>query len=407
MKYLILTYAAVSSQSNVDPTGSSPNEIGTDTVDATGPRAMLDSQRRNTRRRSGAKPIRVAIIHNVDYDDFNFETENLGQEARADIADVAKDISEALGDGAHVVTIVPVEGDLWQMRQALLSFEADVAFNLCESVSGDARLESAVPLVLDGMGIPYTGSPPWALSSCLYKDHVKAILHRHNVPTPEAQVLHRPNQLTSGMVYPAIVKPTREDGSIGISSSSVVHSDEECRERVDEVVKKYRQPALVERFIAGREFNVAFFGFPNARILPLSEIDFSRLPKDLPNIVSYEAKWQSGSAEDLGTIPVTFPELPAGIAARIRKVASEAFRALGARDYGRVDLRLCEEDGTPYVVDVNPNCDLSRDAGLARSAAAVGIDYSAMMRLLVRYAYRRRREAQPVANVVQQALFRG
>jgi len=407
MKYLILTYAAVSSQSNVDPTDSSPNEIGTDPgMDAASTQAMLDT-RRPTRRRGGQKPIRVAIIHNVDYDDFNFETENLGQEARADIADVAKDISEALGDGAHVVTIVPVEGDLWQMRQQLLSFEADCVFNLCESVSGDARLESAVPLVLEGMGVPYTGSPPHALSSCLYKDRVKTILRRHNVPTPEAQVLHRPNQLVTGMTYPAIVKPTREDGSIGISSSSVVRCDDECREKVDEVVKRHRQPALVERFIAGREFNVAFFGYPNARTLPLSEIDFSRLPKDLPNIVSYEAKWQSGSAEDLGTIPVTFPELPSAIAARIRKVATEAFRALGARDYGRVDLRLCEEDGTPYVVDVNPNCDLSRDAGLARAAAAVGIDYSAMMRLLVRYAYRRRREAQPVANDVQQALFRG
>src|SRR5262249_26314139 len=134
------------------------------------------------------------------------------------------------GDGAHVVTIVPVEGDLWQMRQQLLSFEADVVFNLCESVSGDARLESAVPLVLEGMGVPYTGSPPHALSSCLYKDRVKTILHRHNVPTPEAQVLHRANHLQPGMIYPAIVKPTREDGSIGISSTSVVHSDDECRE---------------------------------------------------------------------------------------------------------------------------------------------------------------------------------
>ena len=173
----------------VDPTGSTPNAIGngaeTDTASIASTESML-GPRRPPKRRTPAKPIRVAIIHNVDYDE---EPEILGQEARADIADVARDISDALGDGAHVVTIVPVEGDLWQMRQLLLGFEADVVFNLCESVAGDARLESAVPLVLEGMGIPYTGSPPQALSSCLYKDRVKTILRRHSVHTPEAQVL--------------------------------------------------------------------------------------------------------------------------------------------------------------------------------------------------------------------------
>ena len=171
----------------------------------------------------------------------------------------------------------------------------------------------------------------------------------------------------------------------------MVHDEASCRARVAEVIETFRQPVLVERYIKGREFNVALFGFPTARILPLSEIDFDRLPDHLPKIVSYEAKWEEGSVEDQGTVPITFPQLLPGVAARLRRVALEAFRALGARDYGRVDVRL-SEDGTPFVIDVNPNCDLSSNAGLARSCAAVGIDYSAMMRLLVRYAYRRRRD---------------
>ena len=151
----------------------------------------------------------------------------------------------------------------------------------------------------------------------------------------------------------------------------------------------FRQPALVEQYIDGREFNVAMLGHPTPRVLPLSEIDFTALPEGAPRIVSYDAKWTSGSVDDLGTVPVLHPSLPNAVAARVRRVASEAFRAVGVRDYGRVDVRLASS-GVPYVVDVNPNCDLSSHAGMARAAAAVGIDYTALAGLLVRYALRRR-----------------
>ena len=357
-----------------------------------GPR--IDGAGRSTRPRKPAKPLRVALIHNVDYDvdegSFPVPQDDNGNRARAGIADVATEIARTLSDDTHVVTLIPVDGDLWRLRARLLSFGTDVVFNLCESLGGDARLESAVPMVLESLGLPYTGSPPSALSCALYKDRVKVLLARAGVPTPDAQVLYSPDELPR-VPYPAIVKPTREDGSIGITSSSVVHDEASCRARVAEVIERFHQPVLVERYIKGREFNVALFGFPTARILPLSEIDFGRLPSHLPKIVSYEAKWDEGSVEDQGTVPITFPQLPPAVAARIRRTALEAFRALGARDYGRVDVRLAD-DGTPFVIDVNPNCDLSSNAGLARACAAVGIDYSAMMRLLVRYAHRRRRE---------------
>jgi len=143
---------------------------------------------------------------------------------------------------------------------------------------------------------------------------------------------------------------------------------------------------------------VALLGHPTPRVLPLSEIDFTGLPTEAPRIVSYEAKWASGSVDDLGTVPVLHPSLPTPVAARVRKVAAEAFRAVGVRDYGRVDVRLSAA-GVPYVVDVNPNCDLSASAGMARAAAAVGIEYDALVALLVRYAVRRRR-AVPTRPVV-------
>jgi D-alanine-D-alanine ligase len=193
--------------------------------------------------------------------------------------------------------------------------------------------------------------------------------------------------------FPLIVKPVREDGSVGISSKSVVYDEAQLRARVAEIVTTLRQPCLVEQFVAGRELNVALFGYPAARVLPLSEIDFSALPPDCPPIVCYEAKWSEGSVEDIGTRPVLHPQLPNNVAARVRRVAVEAFRAIGMRDYGRVDVRL-GHNGIPYVIDVNPNCDLSPHAGMARAAAAVGMDYSALVKLLVRYALRRRKPSE-------------
>jgi D-alanine-D-alanine ligase len=351
------------------------------------------------------KPIRVAVLYNVDFEDG--PDGDPGYEARADVAAVATSMVETLSDGVHEAHLVPVDGDMHVLRDRLTDLDPECAFNLCESLAGDARLETAVPLILELMGIPCTGSPPGALSSALYKDKVKRRLEQAGVPTPRAMVMTGPNDACD-LPFPLIVKPVREDGSSGITSLSVVHDEASLRERVAEVVATFRQPCLVEQFIAGRELNVALFGFPTARVLPLQEIDFSLLPAHEPRIVSYAAKWEEGSVADRGTRPVLHPQLPVALAARVRRVAVEAFRALGMRDYGRVDVRLTAT-GIPFVVDVNPNCDLSRHAGMARAAAAVGIDYPSLAKLLVRYALRRRRAAAtavPAVPLARRAVIR-
>ncbi len=346
--------------------------------------------RRPPPRLSRRRPIRVAVLYNVDFEDVTPEADP-GYAARADVELVARSIAETLSDGAHEAHLVPVDGDLHELRVRLVDLEPDCAFNLCESLAGDARLETAVPLLLELLGIPCTGSSPEALSQALYKDRVKVRLERAGVPTPRACVMARPDD-PFDLPFPVIVKPVREDGSAGITSASVVSDLPALREVVGATVRAFRQPCLVECFIPGRELNVALFGFPTARVLPLSEIDFSLLPESEPKIVSYAAKWQEGSVADVGTRPVLHPVLAPAIAARVRRVAVEAFRAVGMRDYGRIDIRL-STSGVPYVVDVNPNCDLSRHAGMARAATAVGIEYPAMAKLLVRYALRRRRAA--------------
>jgi D-alanine-D-alanine ligase len=350
---------------------------------------------------------RIAVLYNVDYEDAQPELDP-GWAARAEVGLVATGIAAALAEAAYETHLVAVDGDLTSLRTRLAELEPNCAFNLCESLAGDARLESAVPLLLELLGIPFTGSPPEVLSFALRKDRVKQRLEAAGIPTPAGRVLTRPDE-SCDLPFPLIVKPVREDGSVGISRGSVVRGPRELADAVAAVVKSLRQPCLVEQFIDGREFNVALLGHPTPRVLPLSEIDFGGLPVDAPRIVSYEAKWSSGSIEDLGTVPMLHPTLQNNVAARVRRVATEAFRAVGVRDYGRVDVRL-GANGVPYVIDVNPNCDLSQHAGMAHAAAAVGIDYSSFAGLLVRYALRRRRAtggsdvAAPPRSITQRPL---
>jgi D-alanine-D-alanine ligase len=354
--------------------------------------AETPSERTPPARRTRANK-RIAVLYNVDFEDARPEDDPMWA-SRADVAFVATSVATALASSGYDPQLVGVDGDLAGLRTRLLEHEADCAFNLCESLVGDARLESAVPLVLELLNIPFTGSPPEVLAFALRKDRVKQRLEAAGIPTPRGQVLARPDD-PCDLPFPLIVKPVREDGSAGITHASVVRDAAELARVVESVVTQFRQPALAEEYVDGREFNVALLGHPTPRVLPLSEIDFTGLPEGVPRIVSYDAKWTSGSVDDLGTVPVMHPSLPNAVAARVRRVAVEAFRAVGVRDYGRVDVRLAAS-GVPYVVDVNPNCDLSPHAGMARAAAAVGIDYDDLAGLLVRYALRRRRSADGV-----------
>ncbi|MBK6692337.1 MAG: ATP-grasp domain-containing protein [Myxococcales bacterium] len=348
---------------------------------------MTQQMPRSPLPRGRRKRLKIAILYNVDFADSSPEGDP-GWAARADVEAVARSVSDALSAGPADVELIPIDGDLTSLRDRLVRFQPDSVFNLCESICGDARLESALPLIVELLGFPITGSPAEVLSLSLHKDRVKAVLVEAGVPTPESCVMTHADAPCS-LPFPVIVKPVREDGSVGIQSRSVVHDEASLRSVVADVVREYRQPCIVERFIDGRELNVALLGFPSARVLPLSEIDFALLPAGVPKIVSYDAKWTADSPEYKGTQPVLHPELPASVAARVRRVALEAFRAVGLRDYGRVDIRL-SPDGVPYVVDVNPNCDLSPTAGMARAAGAVGIDYEALVRLVGRYSLRRR-----------------
>ncbi|MBI3399754.1 MAG: D-alanine--D-alanine ligase, partial [Deltaproteobacteria bacterium] len=160
------------------------------------------------------------------------------------------------------------------------------------------------------------------------------------------------------------------------------------KKRVDYILKNYKQPAIVEEYIDGREFNIAIIGNYRPKALPVSEIDFSQLSEEYPKICTYDAKWAPDSPIYLKTPPVCPAEISKELEHELCSSALKAYNLIGCRDYARVDMRM-GDDGIPKILEVNPNPDISPDAGFARSAAADGFDYPAIMLEIVKMAYGR------------------
>jgi len=339
---------------------------------------------------TGSGQPRVVVIYNRDFEGAEADPEN---RAREDVENVATHLMRVLEAHHCVPSALGVHDDVFEVVDELRRRAPDVVFNLCESISGDSRFEPLLPLLLEKEGIAYTGSGPLALSLALHKHKAKELLRARGVPTPEAVYVTQPGQVVS-IPFPAIVKPAREDASVGIYSESVVADAAAMQARVAHVIAQYRQPALVERYIEGREVYVSLLSRPGGppEVLPFFEIDFSALPPDRPRIVSFEGKWMESSVEYVGTKPVPC-QLDAGQAAAVTAAARGAWDALELRDYGRVDIRLAA-DGTPYVIDVNPNCDLSHEAGgFSRAARAGGLAYDEIVSRILELALARRQDA--------------
>lgn len=282
-----------------------------------------------------------------------------------------------------------IKDNIQIMLDYLQNNKPDVVFNFVEIYKEVARYEMNIVGLFELLGIAYTGAPPLALANCQSKALTKRILSENGIRTPRFKLFRKKSKAyRSNLRYPIIVKPAYEDASVGIENDSIVANEDELKERIEYVFQHFNQPALCEEFIDGRELNVAVIGDKKPKVLPISEIDFKKMPDHLYNIVSYQAKWDPLHEAYHKTIPICPAKLPKRIEERAKKMALAAFKVMGVRDYSRVDMRL-SKDNKLYVLEVNPNPDLTEGAGFMRSAATSGLSYAATLKKIVMFAYER------------------
>lgn len=332
---------------------------------------------------------RIVVLYNTDYD---AEQETIT--GLTSVRESANAITSALAEMQHTVELMGVDGlEVYSVLERIRAWRPELLFNVCESMNSHSVNEPTFSGLLDLFEIPYTGADLLALASCLHKQRTKDILIAHGVPTPAYRYLPSVASLDDVSLetldYPWFVKLAHEDASLGITETNVVASAAALRARARELMAEYKQAVIAERFIDGREINVALLGNGDrVTTLPLYEIDFAAMPPDRPNIVSYAAKWERNHVDYAGTTPVPLRGASAEMVAEIDRVARAAYRAVDLRDYGRVDLRV-DAAGVPWVIDVNPNPDISPDAGVSRAAAAAGMSYPQLIDAIASIALRR------------------
>jgi len=308
---------------------------------------------------------------------------------RADQEEVTKislQLKQTMSAVGHPVELVPLgHADL---PAVLDSYDrlSHVVLNWCEGIPGVAQSEWLVAHVLESLDFAFTGASSETLAFAQDKRRAKEVLAQSGIPTPQWRVYDVP-VADAWNQFPAIVKPANTHCSEGVTRESVVMTEKELLDRVSWVLETYKQPALVEDFIDGREFHISLWGNGHIEMLPPVEMDFSLFSEIQDRLCTYDAKFVPGSPhyEGIQTLlpaPLNQDELQA-----VETVCKAAYTAIECRDYGRIDLRV--RDGVYYVLDVNPNADISADASLACAAEVAGYSYGEAGSRIVRLAARR------------------
>jgi D-alanine-D-alanine ligase len=335
-------------------------------------------------------PPRVLVLYNEPV----LPPSHPDVESEHEILEAVEAIRGYLATGGLAVSRLGISMNPQALLDGVKRYRPDVIFNLFEGVSDNGETEAYVAGALEWLGIPFTGCPFQSLCLARNKPLTKRLLRGDGLPTPDFMVVDALPVPECTLPWPVIVKPAEDDASVGLDQGSVVSDQVQLNERVEWMIQTYGPPVLVEEYLAGREFNVALIENPDLRTLPVSEIAFAESGGDYWPIVTYEAKWKPGS-RDFEATPARHPAIiNARLGDRLTSLAVRAYQLLGCRDYARVDFRV-RHPGKPYILEVNPNPDISPNAGLAAALNAAGLSLSQFVVDLVwRALARPKRSAQ-------------
>jgi len=334
------------------------------------------------------KKLNIAFVYNVRHKKPSLIDAEAMAQAEFDEPSTINGIAQGLRKLGHNIFRIEANEDVYAKLKCLKS-KIDLVFNIAEGIKNADR-EAQIPAMLENLDLPYVGSKPITHALCLNKAYTKKVLSYHQIPTPKFQIFYEPNErLSRRLHFPLIVKPNAEGSSKGIFNDSVVENEVQLYKKIGDILDDYKQPALVEEFLNGREFTVAIIGNRPAEVLPPVEIKFDNLPKNLRPIDSYEVKWILDNPEsNIQTVQCP-AEMDFKLFTQIKKICLKTKQALDILDWCRIDLRL-DVKGRPHILEINqlPGIipDPKENSRLPLAARSAGYTYEEMLHKIIKAA---------------------
>lgn len=338
------------------------------------------------------KSLHIGIACNI-YD------ENANDIER-DLMSVGKNIETTLLQRGFRVSFFDFNTIVEAMNQ-LEKGDVDMIFNVCERVNNSSLLEPHAASVLDILQLPYTGSNPSTLSLCIDKIRVKTLLNYHGIPTPKWDYAYAlDDRIRDDLRYPLIVKPADTDNSIGITNESVVTTPDELSRQLKKIITDLGSPALVEEYIEGDEYDVGIIGNDedDLRVLPLTRSIFKDMPSGYWHIYPYNAKWSDDPAYKKIITQSPPKNINKRLESLITEIALDTYNILDCHDYGRVEIRVDEQDN-PYVLELNPNPSINIGDFFPVSAQLIGMNYGDFIEEIIMLAIKRYKDKPPYSHL--------
>ena len=311
--------------------------------------------------------------------------EDLNAELKTDDWKTEAGVLAALRELGHTVEHLALFDDLDLLRQKLQSFGPDLIFNLADQFRNNRAFDQHIVSILAMYGVPFTGCGSTGLTLCKHKGISKKILSYHRIHTPAFVIIARGRRIARPrqLRFPILVKPLKEEASLGISQASFVENDEQFRERVQFIHEKYDNDVIAEEYIDGRELYVSILGNHRLQVYPVRELVFREVPPDEPKIATYKAKWDEDYRKRWGLQNQFAEGLEPALVRHIESVCKRIYHLLTIDGYARLDLRLTAANKL-YFIEANPNPILAADEDFALSAMKTGLSYPQLIERIVR-----------------------
>jgi D-alanine-D-alanine ligase len=294
------------------------------------------------------------------------------------------DVVNTLREMGHEVLPLGVCDDLGDIRRAAKDFNPHIWFNLLEEFHGVGVYDHHVVSFLELMKQHYTGCNPRGLLLAHDKPLAKKILSYHRIKSPRFFVVPRGKKknIPAAFDFPLLVKSASEDASLGITKASVVRTPEQLEDRIAAMHHETDSDALVETYIEGRELYVGVIGNRQLKVLPIWEMVFENAIPGHPMIATSRVKWDIKHQEKLGVKTHRATDIPSAIEDKINRICKRVYKSLSLSGYARIDLRL-RDDGEVFVIEANPNPNLSFGEDLAESAENAGMGYESLLQKIL------------------------